>query len=88
MCRIGAFSPKNLPKGRNFTYLEDPGKTYVVSRLCIYHPLLPWWMGYKKNTALIGSMYIYIYISASVKTPYVGDGHLTFNDGIVTLLLG
>ena len=25
MCKICAFSRKNLPKGRNYTYLEDPG---------------------------------------------------------------
>ena len=25
MCKIVPCQPKNLPKGRHFTYLEDPG---------------------------------------------------------------
>ena len=30
VCKICAFSPKKtLPKGRNFTYLEDPGIPYM-----------------------------------------------------------
>ena len=36
MCKICAeIHPKNLPKGRNFTYLEDPGMVAGV-RLVVY----------------------------------------------------
>ena len=28
------FQPKNLPKGRNFTYLEDPGISYLCLSDC------------------------------------------------------
>ena len=38
MCKICAFSPKELPKGRNFTYVEDPG-IYIYDNIYILYSI-------------------------------------------------